>query len=352
MTEIKRLGAYLRLLFSVVFCFRPKVFICGHPTHPNLGDQAQLMCTEKWLQENYPTHRIFRIGFLGSTLNFWSPVMGVYQAFLSLGKYLVLKFKVGQDDFFIGHSGYFMIDHHNGWKMFTDIIKYFPDRKIIIFPQTINFYTPYIRKIVSEKFSLSEHVTLMCRDEVSYKKAQDLFPKAKLLLMPDIVTTLIGSTQYSKDREGILFCLRNDIEAYYTDEQIQKLIERFENARVERTDTSLEVSDSYMKKNRDQLIWETIEKFSKFRLVITDRYHGTIFSAIAATPVVVINSADHKLSSGVKWFPEEFSDYVHFADDLESAYSIAGSILDKSGYDYTLTPYFEENYYRDLKSIL
>jgi hypothetical protein len=310
------------------------------------------MCTERWLHENFPKHRVFSIGFFSSTLYNYSPFMALYNAFLFLGKYLVLKLKIGKDDFFIGHSGYFMIDHHSGWKMFADIIRFFPKRRIIIFPQTINFYTPYIRKFISDRFAQSEKVTLMCRDEVSFKKAKDLFPKTKLLLFPDIVTTLIGEHKYPKNRNGVLFCLRNDIEALYSEEELQNLIQRFKDYRIDRVDTSLDVSELHMKRNRDRLIWQMIEKFSMFQVVITDRYHGTIFAAVAATPVIVLNSADHKLSSGVKWFPEEFSDYVYFADNMNDAYLRANEVLSNYDFGYKLPAYFQENYYKKLKDLL
>ncbi|WP_082026255.1 polysaccharide pyruvyl transferase family protein [Prevotella pectinovora] len=43
-----------------------------------------------------------------------------------------------------------------------------------------------------------------------------------------------------------------------------------------------------------------LQQFAKYQVVITDRYHGTIFSQIVNTPVIVISSTDHKLRSGVK----------------------------------------------------
>lgn len=81
-----------------------------------------------------------------------------------------------------------------------------------------------------------------------------------------------------------------------------------------------------------------------FKTVITDRHHGTIFSAMANTPVIVINSADHKLSSGVNRFPqEEFVENVQFAKDLDDAYAKAKEILEKVDIRQN-PPYFKDNY--------
>ena len=104
----------------------------------------------------------------------------------------------------------------------------------------------------------------------------------------------------------------------------------------------------------NKILSEIFEEYSKYEVVITDRYHGTIFSLIAATPVVVIGSTDHKLSSGVKWFPRNiFGDYITFANDLDEAYSKAIQMLQNSKkISHELPPYFKENYYDILKKRL
>ena len=189
---------------------------------------------------------------------------------------------------------------------------------------------------------------MLCRDEVSYGKAKEMFGTTKLLLYPDIVTSLIGTRKYDNPRNGVLFCMRDDIEAYYSPEDIDKLMRRFDNIRMEKVDTTLKISPKEMKAHRDELINNMIEKFSTFKVVITDRYHGTIFSAIANTPVIVINSADHKLSSGVNWFPqEEFGENVQFAKDLDDAYAKAKEILEKVDIRQN-PPYFKDNYWDKL----
>ena len=99
------------------------------------------------------------------------------------------------------------------------------------------------------------------------------------------------------------------------------------------------------------MLKEQFDYYSRFKLIITDRYHGTIFSLIAGTPVIVLKTSDHKLSSGVKWFPEEFKDYVTFAENLDEAYEKAAMMMNKQ-LTHQLPPYFKENYYDKLKSLL
>ena len=83
--------------------------------------------------------------------------------------------------------------------------------------------------------------------------------------------------------------------------------------------------------------------------MITDRYHGTILSLVAGTPVVIIKTTDHKVVTGADWFKSVYDDYVFLATDLDEAYEIAKKVYDRREYK-TLKPYFEENYYDKLPS--
>ena len=51
------------------------------------------------------------------------------------------------------------------------------------------------------------------------------------------------------------------------------------------------------------------------RVVVTDRYHGVIFSVITHTPVIVFKSYDTKISAGIRWFQD--LEWVHYAEKME-----------------------------------
>ncbi len=342
--QIKSLALLLWQCLRYLFC--KKVFLFCEPSHPNLGDQAQLMCTEKWIKEKYAKYQIVKVGYL--FMPFDCHIVG---HILNIGvwKYLILKLFVRKEDIFIAHSGYFFVDHHTGWFTYYFLLQHFHNRMVIL-PQTINFYTPVVKQMVSRIFSDRKNLTILCRDEVSYKNAQELFTGTKLLLYPDIVTSMVGIKQYSAERDGVLFCMRNDIEAFYKPEEIDELMAKFTGYRTDKIDTTIKVSEKQMAKHRDELIWSMIEKISTFKVVITDRYHGTIFSAIASTPVIVINSADHKLSSGVNWFINEgYGDAVQYAESLEDAYKKAMEQLLQKKKEYNNPTYFAERYWERLK---
>lgn len=348
---------YIKIFKLITKCllspFKQKIILIGYPTHSNLGDQAQLLCTYNWIKDNYPNSNIIPIpcnSYHEGSSSYWLIFLW---SFIYAILFSVLKFTTRKSDLFIGHSGYFIVDHHGGWTKFAKISKTFPHNKFIIFPQTINMYNPYFTKVLQNAFNQNANLILLCRDEVSYNKAKQLFPSIKLLLYPDIVTSLIGSKQFNNERNGILFCMRNDVEAYYSKTEIQDLMNKFTNKTTDLTDTSINVSETEISKKREYYVSKKIEEFAHYELIITDRYHGTIFSQIASTPVIVITSTDHKLSSGVKWFPKEiFKDKVYYAENLEKAYDLAQKILSNHETIYLNSKYFKENYWDKLYDLI
>lgn len=123
-----------------------------------------------------------------------------------------------------------------------------------------------------------------------------------------------------------------------------------EESRVVRKDTQGKASFKTIRKNLWKFIYSEIESYSHFDVTITDRYHGTIFSLCAGTPVVIIKTTDHKVITGADWFKDIYDDYVYVAKDLEDAIRISQKIL-KSNLAHTLRPYFKTEYYDKLKSL-
>jgi exopolysaccharide biosynthesis predicted pyruvyltransferase EpsI len=348
-----RISELARLLFFTVFSIRPKAYIVASPMHSNLGDQAQLMCLEKWIGENYPSHRIVRIPVLVLSAHVAQVKNYARSAVTCALLISLIKVCSGKKDVAFGHSGYFFTDHHSGWLAFARLAASCPKLKMVIMPQTINFLNPAIRRSASRVFESHPDITILCRDEVSYEKAQAMFERTRLLLYPDIVTSLIGSRDFSStERDGVLFCVRDDLEAFYPREDIQKMADRIGAARTEFSDTSIDADVRSILQEKEKLIWKYIEYVASFRVVVTDRYHGTIFSLIAQTPVVVIDSTDHKLSSGVKWYPEEFSDRLSFVKNLVSAEEKICEFLNGEYSFKRSSPYFKLRFYDSLKSKL
>lgn len=343
--RINRLVLFARSLAKTVWLKNTKkVFLFGAPFHQNLGDHAQTYCTEVWLSENYPEYRIVTYDTSSASLF----------DYLSIK---MVKLVASWDDIFFLHSGYHATDLYpleDGLQ--RKIISTFPNNKIVALPQTINYVSEASKVGASNLFNSHSDITILCRDEVSYAMAKTIFSKCKLLLFPDIVTMMIGDFNQPEvaSREGIHLCLRNDIESLYrmNGEDINLYQSLSKIAPVRESDTNSNQNPVCIRRNLKKTLESSWASFASYRVTVTDRYHGTIFSLIAGTPVVVLASTDHKLESGVRWFPKNiFGKYVYYAKSIEDATEITSRIY-KESYSYKLPKYFAENYYDILRAKL
>lgn len=315
----------------------PRVFYLGITAHSNLGDMAQHYCITKWIRENYPDYEL--IMFESNT------VVDRKSGFLEK-----FKKKYGKEDIIVFQSGYTTQDlGGNHEYMHRMIVDNMPEANILMMPQTIFFKEDINRKRCSESLDKAQHMLFLARDFKSEKMAKEMFPHQPVKAFPDIVTTLIGTLLFHNERSGVCLCCRNDGEKYYSDEDLLMLSQRLEKIeQVTRTDTTIEASYKEIRENIQSFIEREIEKFSRYKVVITDRYHGTIFSIAAGTPVVILKTTDHKVTTGADWFKGVYDDYVCVSTDLDDAYNKALLYMQNER-SHEMSPYFKQQYYDKLK---
>ena len=315
------------------------ILYCCVATHPNLGDLAQTICTLDWLRENYPGTSVVEL----SCRDF---------NFSKRGMMSVLKENVRPDDLIVFQSGYTMTGISEHESMREEIIDAFPNNRIVILPQTIYYQIKELEAWAVNTYKDRSNLLLLARDRISFETAKRLFGTTQMDLFPDIVTTLIGTRQYDSERKGVLFCVRDDYERLYSKKDMAALMKAVgQYTHVDQTDTTVRVSNAEDREAVKMLIDETIEKYSKYQLIVTDRFHGTIFSLIAGTPVVVLKTTDHKVITGVEWFKPCMADYVVVADTLADAEDLIPRMLEQP-HKAIESAYFKENYYDHLKSLI
>jgi exopolysaccharide biosynthesis predicted pyruvyltransferase EpsI len=238
--------------------------------------------------------------------------------------------------------------------MHRTILKNFPHNKIVVFPQTVNYSSKKQQTLTSEAYNSHGNIIFLARDKVSLSKANKLFSNANIALYPDVVTSLIGKYSYNYKRDKVLFCMRNDGEQFYNRKEIVELINRISDTiKCDITDTTIKMKGSELAKNIEPILNDTFDSYARYRAIITDRYHGTIFSLIAGTPVIVLSSTDHKLSSGVDWFKNIYPNHIFFAQNLDEAYNYLTIVLKtQQTFDFALDEYFNREYYQQLHSLI
>lgn len=300
------------------------------PVHNNLGDCAQYYCILDWLSNNYPKRNIVEIPT--------EPIRYDYSGLLSF-----LKSSIKPDDLIVFQSGYTSSNIHPDEGVHRKIAEAFSN-EIIFFPQTVKYTSPREAKKTASVYNHHGHITFLARDRISYEVASHYFSSVNVLLYPDIVTTLIGKRNYNYSRSGIAFCIRNDSEKKYSDKSIKLAFNDLASLNDTWTDTTV---DSFGRCSEDQ-IEEKIIELSQHKVTITDRFHGTIMSLAASTPVIVLNTSDHKVSEGAEWFKKAFPEYIKVANNLDEAHDFAKLLLN-SDLEPIMYPYFEDNYYKNLR---
>lgn len=313
------------------------VFYLGIPAHNNLGDLAQGMCIRRWLRKHYSDWKIVEL----------ETNVLVNTKYSLLDK---LKRTYKEGDIIVFQSGYTTTDL-GGFAdlMHREVVKALPCAKMLMLPQTIYFKSEENKRQTSEILnSMKSNMLFLARDRVSYDMALEMFSDVPKEKYPDIVTTLIGNCGVNNERKGIIFCCRNDGEKYYSDAEIDSLMKKCASiCEVEKTDTTKAGKTLDFVRDAQKHIFEEIQKYSKYKVMITDRYHGTIFSLAAGTPVIILKTTDHKVTTGAEWFKGVYDDYVYVAASLEEAYSIAQNLCEKE-LSHNLAPYFETEYYDKL----
>lgn len=341
----------LCITLKILITIRKKIVFIGGTTDTNLGDNAQRFLIREWCKKNYPHHQYLEITEEDTLCPIVSAHSFAITSVVSSCLFWSLRLTQRAGDLIVFSSGYGMVEHAWDWLTVCRLSAYCNRTPILIMPQTINFMNPWLENRIADIYNRHPRIMLLCRDFISLKRAKDKFLRCNPIAWPDIVTSLIGTEKYAKKRSGVLFCVRNDTESFYHREEIRALEQRFD-CRVDESDTSPKIKLTRFDDRRRTLVSEYIDYVAGFKAVITDRYHGTIFSMIANTPVVVISSTDHKLSSGVKWFPEEvFGKNIQFADTLDKAYEIACEYLKRTEFP-ALPTYFKDNYWDKLKGIV
>ena len=318
-----------------------KILFIGIPIHNNLGDQAQYYCIKSWLHQNYPDYSI---------VEFTDNI--IYTNYKNIVK--LIKDNIVDDDFFVFQSGYRTTDVSNfeGEYSHQTILNNFK-HKVIVFPQTVNFKSEKQKRKSIKAYSKNNNYIFLARDKISYSEAKKMYDKNRILLYPDIVTSLIGNFDLLNKKikkDGILLCLRNDDEKLYSKEDYNTVIEELKKitTKIDITDTNSDKSFAFDKTLVKSEIAKKINQFAKYKLIITDRYHGTIFSLVSNTNVIVLNSTDHKLSSGVDWFKGVYDEEVKYCNKLCELYNYAKEMYNKEN-KKIIKAFFKEQYYDKLK---
>ena len=313
--EIKRVIwlRYSSLKFKLIFSFkyrkaknkkRKTILLTATPEHGNLGDHAIVYAEYRILNKtDFSLIEIRNSEYLNNRN--W------------------LQKKVDQADIIVidggGNLGTLWPNEDD---KISDIISRFNQNKVIIFPQTCYYDQNQESMSRLEKnrkiYSDAKDLTIMIRDRISYDFMRDNFPKLNCIFCPDIVLS-INQVEFHESRKGVLLCFRKDREKI-VDEKIEDSIKRYlHELNIPFRETSTIINKKVTNKNRNQCLADKWEEFARAKLVITDRLHAMVFSAITGTPCIAIDNQSKKVGGTYEWIKE--LKYILYLDDPEQIIS-------------------------------
>lgn len=286
----------------------PIVYFIGTPNHQNIGDHAIASVTMEYINDMMPGIKVREISI--DNLARRLPDM---------------KRKISDKDIIVLQGGGNMGNiYWRNERIRWEIIKNFPDNRIIIFPETIYYdetaFGQAEKKISERIYNKHKKLTICAREEVSFDTMKKLYPKCDVILTPDIVC-YTDRWNVQNDRDGALLILRSDIEKSVDNvSDVSVIIEKM-GYDISYTDMMYERKGYVGKYNRDRIVDNKISQISKSELVVTDRLHGMILSAITGTPCIVFYGYNHKIKSYYDtWFKGiSYIELVGDVDEMENA---------------------------------
>jgi len=304
------------------------------PIHANVGDHAQTLGVQNFLEDHFSDYKVVRIYRDDITVSRLSNIAKRLRT-------TDLVFLQSSGDFGSMHD---VSGHHPGSISYPEvrrqIVKLAPSTKIINLPVTAYYENDEKGETSLEKdrsvFNGSKY-TVLCRELVSLETVQNKL-SCTSLFFPDFVFYLKPKPLNIK-RSGVRVILRNDKEAMLSESQkirlISELEDKFSNVIAEDIMHEFHVVPDYILNNYMNNVFQ---KFQQSELIITDKMHGMISAVITHTPCIALSGGiPHKILA----YKSFLADAVEF---VESPSEIDEAILRIKQKEYSpidLSDYFE-----------
>lgn len=278
------------------------IFLIGSPLHGNIGDHAI---------------SIAEIEILKKTNKNIVEIPGEY--FKNFSR-LVIPHVHRKDIIVITGGGFLGTLWLNEEKLIRSIIKKIPNNKIIIMPQTMFYENSEIGKKELQKakkiYEKHYNLSIILRDKRSYEFCKTNFKSSvKPYFCPDVVTYL-NYSENPKERNGILFCLREDREKSISDDKIQSIIQLIQQKNLSISYTTTVISEDISLLERHKVFEDKLNEFKKSKIVITDRLHGMLFAAITGTPCIAFDNLSGKVKGVYEWI--NYLEYIHIVSNINA----------------------------------
>lgn len=201
------------------------------------------------------------------------------------------------------------------------ILEDFPSNRIIIFPQSIYFRHENEDEELADAFYRQmlrcNDVKLCVRESVSLERAKKILgDDVRTYLIPDIALSLRIEPSGEK-RNGVLLCLRRDVESVLTDQDKFAIWEKAKEISNNVSLTSMHWPEIIDNADKEKVIEKKFREFQDAELVITDTLHCMISCILTGTPCIAIDNLTGKIKGTYQWVHDlVYIQYFHNASEF------------------------------------
>lgn len=273
------------------------VILLGTPEYGNLGDQLIAFAELCLLHDIFGTTNVFEI-----TEN------DIRYRFNTIAKL------INHNNLLVLQGGGNISDVWSDQEDIREkILKKFPDKRIILMPQTVYILNEEKKQSILAKYNQS---ILLCAREIYSFKFLKNAGKNNVLLCPDITLYLWEyCIKYRKNRKRhkIGVCLRKDMESI-TNKNDKYVVNYLQSLNYE-AEIFTTVKGIYISSRERKLEIDAILSYiSERELIITDRLHSMIMAYLVGTPCIALSNSNKKVEGCYKWISD--ADNIYFTTDI------------------------------------
>lgn len=131
-------------------------------------------------------------------------------------------------------------------------------------------------------------------------------------------------------------------------DQLETLKRRLNESGLNVTESSTVITDAVWKFQRKKVLQKKWNEFSSVQLVVTDRLHGMVFSAITGTPCIALDNISHKVYGAYQWL--SYLPYLRFCSSIDEVEDAAKELLKLPPQNYDLKPLLP--YYNEMRNVV
>ena len=310
---------YIKIFFDRYSDYTSWIILLGVPEHGNIGDHAITIGEENFFKKNFPN--LPYVTFPWKFVNFY---------------WNFLKLKIKPTDLICIHGGGFLGTlWENEQENLTKALELFNHNPIIIMPQSFWYDGDADHKLLMESFENAmkrcDNLCVCIREERSLERFQHKFPEITTMLIPDMAFYIQNKVN-AKRFDNVLLCLRGDKEKISP--ETQDIASTIKCLGYSVKETSTVVDENIPIGMSELYVYNKLTEFASARLVITDRLHGLIFSAITNTPCIAFDNLSGKVHGTYRWI--ESIPTIKLVNEINNIKDCINVLYTENGFDINM----------------